>query len=29
MFPLTDANQALTQLRDGWIKGAAVLVPGT
>ena len=29
MFPLTGANQALTQLRDGWIKGAAVLVPGT
>ncbi|WP_454621938.1 zinc-dependent alcohol dehydrogenase family protein [Bradyrhizobium cenepequi] len=28
-FPLTDANEALTRLRDGRIKGAAVLVPET
>lgn len=26
-FPLADANEALTRLRDGRIKGAAVLVP--
>lgn len=26
-FPLSDANEALKQLRDGTIKGAAVLVP--
>ena len=26
-FPLTDANQALAQLREGKIEGAAVLVP--
>jgi len=28
-FPLSAANEALTRLRDGRIKGAAVLVPGT
>jgi alcohol dehydrogenase, propanol-preferring len=28
-FPLTDANEALTRLRDGHIEGAAVLVPQT
>jgi propanol-preferring alcohol dehydrogenase len=26
-FPLTEANEALTRLRDGRIEGAAVLVP--
>src|ERR1700746_3018102 len=26
-FPLTDANEALTRLRHGYIEGAAVLVP--
>jgi len=26
-FPLQDANEALARLRDGPIKGAAVLVP--
>jgi propanol-preferring alcohol dehydrogenase len=27
MFPLTQANEALTRLRDGHIRGAAVLLP--
>jgi len=26
-FPLTDANHAVAQLRQGMIEGAAVLVP--
>jgi alcohol dehydrogenase, propanol-preferring len=27
-FPLEQANEALTQLREGRLQGAAVLVPG-
>jgi D-arabinose 1-dehydrogenase-like Zn-dependent alcohol dehydrogenase len=28
-FPLAEANEALTRLRDGQIEGAAVLIPET
>jgi len=27
-FALEQANEALTRLREGWLRGAAVLVPG-